>query len=165
MADDEKDVTDETTAAGDAAAQAAPEEVVEEEPIELAVDEDDLDEHGFASVWRIAATTMGGESNMAGTREMAGRLLGFLCKKEYEYVVASSTDLEYLDGWFERDKAILYNWKGDDSGTTDAITQAAYVPAKAMISYLQRERFKPTANYSPRRADRIEWFQEKWGIG
>ena len=146
---------------------APPEEEAVVEPIVLSVDEEDLDEHGFASVWKVAASTMGGESeqNMAGTREMAGRILGFLCKKEYEFVVASSTDLEYLDGWFEREKAIIYNWKGDESGTTDAITQAAHVPAKAMISYLERERFKPTANYSPRRADRIEWFTEKWGIG
>ncbi|MEM9366920.1 MAG: hypothetical protein AAGD07_13075, partial [Planctomycetota bacterium] len=75
-----------------------------------------------------------------------------------------STDAEYLDSWFERDKAILYNWKAD-SETTDAITQHAQVPAQAMISYLKRERFKPTANYSPRRADRVAWFQEKWGVG
>lgn len=132
------------------------------EEIVLSVNKDDLDEHGFTSVWNVASSTCGGD--LERTRDMAGRILGFLCKKDYEHVLVSGTDAEYLDSWFERDKAILYNWKAD-SETTDAITQHAQVPAQSMISYLKRERFKPTANYSPRRADRVAWFQEKWGVG
>ncbi|MEM6364147.1 MAG: hypothetical protein AAF539_12895 [Planctomycetota bacterium] len=132
------------------------------EPIVLKFNPDDADEHGFASVWNIASATFDGD--LEKTRDMAGRILGFLCKKEYEYVVVSSTDATYLDEWFERDKAILYNWKAD-AETTDAITQHAFVPAAACLSFLERQRFKPTANYSPRRADRVAWFQEKWGVG
>lgn len=128
----------------------------------LRYNKEDTDEHGFTSVWNVASATCDGDE--ARTRDMAGRMLGFLCKKEYEHVVCSSTDAEYLDSWFERDKAILYNWKAE-SETTDAITQHAFVPAAAMISFLKREKFKPTANYSPRRADRVAWFQEKWGLG
>ena len=136
----------------------------EETPVEIVLryNKDDTDEHGFASVWNVASATCDGDT--ARTRDMAGRMLGFLCKKDYEHVVCSSTDAAYLDEWFERDKAILYNWKAD-SETTDAITQHAYVPAAAMTSFLKREKFKPTANYSPRRADRVAWFQEKWGLG
>lgn len=132
------------------------------EPIEVKYSKDDVDEHGFTSVWNIASATVQGDTDK--TRDMAGRILGFLCKKEYEHVVCSSTDAQYLDEWFERDKAILYNWKAD-AETTDAITQHAHVPAAAVVSFLQREKFKPTANYSPRRADRVAWFEEKWGIG
>ncbi|MCM2370413.1 hypothetical protein [Aporhodopirellula aestuarii] len=135
------------------------EDVVE---IVLQYNKEDVDEHGFTSVWNVAAATCDGDQ--LRTRDLAGRILGFLCKKDYEHVVVSSTDAQYLDEWFEREKAILYNWKAD-SETTDAITQHAQVPAASMISFLKREKFKPTANYSPRRADRVAWFQEKWGIG
>lgn len=138
-----------------AAVEAAPEVV-------LAYKKDDVDEHGYTSVWNVASATCDGDVDR--TRDMAGRILGFLCKKEYEHVLISSTDAQYLDEWFEREKAILYNWKAD-SETTDAITQHAQVPAASMISFLKREKFKPTANYSPRRADRVAWFQEKWGVG
>ena len=145
------------TAASDATEEKeAPPEVV------LSYNKDDVDEHGFTSVWNCAASTC--DNDTERTRDMAGRMLGFLCKKEYEHVVVSSTDAQYLDEWFEREKAILYNWKAD-AETTDAITQHAMVPAASMISFLKREKFKPTANYSPRRADRVAWFQEKWGVG
>ncbi|TWU16645.1 hypothetical protein [Allorhodopirellula heiligendammensis] len=140
--------------------EAETEEIAPE--VTLQYSKDDVDEHGFTSVWNVASATC--EGDQARTREMAGRMLGFLCKKEYEHVVVSSTDAQYLDEWFEREKAILYNWKAD-SETTDAITQHAQVPAASMISFLKREKFKPTANYSPRRADRVAWFQEKWGVG
>ncbi len=130
--------------------------------VTLQYNKEDVDEHGFTSVWNVASATC--EGDQARTREMAGRMLGFLCKKEYEHVLVSSTDAQYLDEWFEREKAILYNWK-PDAETTDAITQHAQVPAASMISFLKREKFKPTANYSPRRADRVAWFQEKWGVG
>lgn len=143
-------------------------ETAEAKPIEtppeivLQYNKEDVDEHGFTSVWNIASAIC--DNDLAQTREMAGRILGYLCRKEYEHVLVSSVDAQYLDEWFERDKAILYNWKAD-SETTDAITQHAQVPAASLISFLKRERFKPTANYSPRRADRVAWFQEKWGIG
>lgn len=130
--------------------------------INLTYYKEDVDEHGFTSVWNIASATC--DRDTARTRDMAGRILGFLCKKEYGHIVISSTDAQYLDEWFEREKAILYNWKAD-SETTDAITQHAQVPAASMISFLKREKFKPTANYSPRRADRVAWFQTKWVIG
>lgn len=140
--------------------KAETEEVVPD--VTLQYSKDDVDDNGFTTVWNVAAATC--EGDQARTREMAGRILGFLCKKEYEHIVISSTDAKYLDEWFEREKAILYNWKGD-SETTDAITQHAHVPAASMISFLKREKFKSTANYSPRRADRVAWFQEKWGVG
>jgi len=133
-----------------------------EEKIVLKFNPEDCDEHGYTSVWNVASATFDGD--LEKTRDMAGRILGFLCKKDYEHVVISSTDAQYLDEWFERDKAIIYNWKAD-SETTDAITQHAHVPAASMLSFLEREKFKPTANYSPRRADRVAWFQEKWGVG
>ncbi|MEM9367486.1 MAG: hypothetical protein AAGD07_15955, partial [Planctomycetota bacterium] len=57
------------------------------EEIVLSVSKDDLDEHGFTSVWNVASSTCDGD--LERTRDMAGRILGFLCKKDYEHVLVS----------------------------------------------------------------------------
>jgi hypothetical protein len=120
------------------------------ENIEINASPDDLDEDGFISLWNVAATTCEGDQEK--TRALASAFLGFLCKKEY------------LDSWFEKDNKILYAWK-PDSEMVDVVAQHAEVPFIAFKSFMENQKFKPTANYSPRRADRVEWFTNKWCVG
>lgn len=132
------------------------------EDIEISASPDDMDEDGFISLWNIASTTCDGDQEKA--RALASAFLGFLCKKDCDFVVTSTSGAEYLDNWFEKDNKILYQWK-PDSEMVDVISQHAEVPFVAFKGFMQNQKFKPTANYSPRRADRVEWFQNKWSIG
>lgn len=130
--------------------------------LEITVDEDCLDGQRFASLWNIAASTMGGD--IEKTRALASKFLGFLCKHQCPLVVASTTDLTYLDEWFERENALLYNWKAD-SDKVDVVAQHAQVPFDYFRSFLEEKKFRPTVNYSPRRADRVHWFKNVWNVG
>ena len=132
------------------------------EAIEWKVEPDTVDEDGFVSLWNIASATCGGD--VAQTREMAARLLGFLCKRQCDFVVVSTTTAEYLDERFERDNKLLYDWK-PDSESVDVLAQHAEVPFEAFRIFMETRKFKPDGNYSPRRADRVEWFQEMWNVG
>ena len=132
------------------------------ENIELTVSKEDQDEDGFVSIWNVAAATMSGDQTL--TRALASAIMGFLCKKECDFVVVSASGAEYLDGWFEKDNKILFQWKPEHE-TVDVISQHAEVPFNALRDFLKNKKFKSTANYSPRRADRLEWFQNKWNIG
>ncbi|MEM9587542.1 MAG: hypothetical protein AAGA03_09690 [Planctomycetota bacterium] len=131
-------------------------------PLELKRPADLEDPNGYATLWSIAAATF--DDDLEKTREFAGRLLGFLCKQKCDFVVCSSTDAEYLDSTFERDNKLLYNWKAE-SEYVDMISQHAEVPYNTLRLFLLNRKFKPDGNYSPRRADRVEWFQDMWNVG
>lgn len=142
-----------------------PEALVEVDPMAslvIKIDPETVDDDGFVSIWNIAATTMGGKTELA--RVLASKMLGFLCKHQCDFVFASSTDANYLDQWFERDTSLLYDWS-PASEKVDVVTQHAQVPAKALVRFLKEKKFDATKNYSPRRADRVLWFSDLWCIG
>lgn len=126
------------------------------------VNQDDLDSSGFASIWNIASASRDG--NVEETRAFAASLLCFLCQKECDFVVISTTDAEYLDAWFERDSTLLYNWK-PDSERVDVLSQHAEVPFEALVHFLGNKNYSPERNYSPKRALRVEWFSNQWNLG
>ena len=130
--------------------------------LEITVEPSDVDEHQFSSVWNIASATMGGDATQA--RFLASKFLGFMCKHRFNFVIASPTDAKYLDEWFERDTSLLYNWK-PESESVDVVAQHAYVPFDTFVSFLKTKKFQADKNYSPRRADRVEWFTEDWNVG
>lgn len=132
------------------------------EGVEVRVDPETVDEDGYVSLWNVAAATMGGKTAL--TRALASKLLGFLCKQKCDFVFISSTDAKYLDDWFERDTALLYNWM-PDSEMVDVMTQHAQVPANALLRLLKAKKFNPVAKQAPRRADRVDWFTNQWCIG
>jgi len=128
----------------------------------IKIDADTVDEDGFVSIWNIAATTMGGKTEVA--RILASKLLGFLCKHRCDFVFTSSTDAKYLDEWFERDTSLLYDWS-PQSEKVDVVSQHAQVPAQGLVRFLKEKKFDPLKSYSPRRADRVQWFSDQWCIG
>jgi hypothetical protein len=129
--------------------------------IEIKASPDNLDENGFASIWNIASESCDGDLEM--TRALAAQMLCFLCKKDCDFVVVSTTDAEYLDAWFERDTKLLYDWK-PESETVDALSQHAEVPFEPFVSFLANNKFNPKTKYSPRRVDRVEWFTNRWNV-
>lgn len=129
---------------------------------EFTVDATDVDEDQFVSIWNIAASTKGGSAEHA--RDLASRLMGFLCKHRCGLVTVSPTDAKYLDDWFERDNSLLFDWK-PDSDKVDVIAQHAYVPFDAFCNFVKANKFKADQNYSPRRAARVEWFTNDWNVG
>lgn len=136
--------------------------VAELENIQIKVDPKDQDEDGFVSLWNIASASCDGDLDL--TRALASSLLGFLCKKECDFVVTSTANAEYLDNWFEKDTKLLYAWK-PDSEMVDVVAQHAEVPYEAFVTFLANQKFNPKTNHSPRRIDRVEWFQNKWNVG
>lgn len=131
-------------------------------PFELKVNEADLDEDKFVSIWNVASATMDGDQEQ--TRLLAGKLLGFLCKQRCEFVLTSPTDAKYLDEQFESDTGLLYNWK-PESEKVDILAQHALVPFGILKQLVEFKKFAITKAYSPRRADRVEWFTEEWNVG
>ena len=130
--------------------------------LELKVDPSDFDEDQFVSIWNLASSTMEGDSVQA--RVLASRILGFLCKHRCGLLTVSPTDAKYLDEWFERDNTLLYDWK-PESDKVDVLTQHAHVPFDLLCNFLRDKKFDPEKNYSPRRADRVEWFTSDWTVG
>ena len=130
--------------------------------LEFTVDPSDVDEDQFVSIWNVAASTMSGDA--ARTRELASKLLGFLCKHRCGLLTASPTDAKYLDEWFERDNSLLYDWK-PESDKVDVLAQHVQVPFDLFRNFLQKHKFQGDKNYSPRRADRTEWFANDWNVG
>ncbi len=128
----------------------------------LRFESDSLDQHGYTSLWSIAAATMG--DDLLLTRTLASRLLGFLCKHQCDLVLTSSADAEYLDQWYDRDPSILNDWT-PKSERVDVLAQHAHVPASATLTFLKKKKFNPTSTYSPKRADRVTWFKDHWSIG
>jgi hypothetical protein len=129
---------------------------------ELRVSAENLDANGFASLWNIASATNQGE--LEATRTLAAKLLCFLCQRDCDFVVVSTTDAEYLDAWFERDNKLLYDWK-PESEKVDVLSQHAEVPYDALVRFLANHKFNPSGNYSPKRSQRVAWFQNKWNLG
>jgi hypothetical protein len=136
--------------------------LAELEKIEIKAEPSDMDEEGFISLWNVAAASC--EGKLEKTRALASQFLSFLCKKNCDFVVVSTTDAEYLDEWFERDKKLLYDWK-PESELVDVIAQHAEVPCEPFLAYLLNQKFNGKTNYSPRRADRVEWFTNMWSVG
>lgn len=134
----------------------------EQTELEIKIDESDLDEDRFISIWNIASATMDGDSVMA--RSLASKFVGFLCKHRFAYVVVSPTDAKYLDEWYERDNKLLYDWK-PESDKVDVITQHAHVAYDAFLRLLKDKKFSPDKNYSPTRANRLDWFTNDWNVG
>lgn len=141
------------------------EALVEVDPmaaVVIKIDPETVDGDGFVSIWNVAAATMNGKTELA--RVLSSKMLGFLCKHGCDFVFASSTDAKYLDEWFERDTSLLYDWSAT-SEKVDVVSQHAQVPAKALVRFLKEKKFDATKNYSPRRADRVQWFSDQWCIG
>ena len=109
--------------------------MTEQAELEIKIDESDLDEDRFISIWNIANATMEGDAVQA--RSLASKFIGFLCKHRFAYVVVSPTDAKYLDEWFERDNKLLYDWK-PESDKVDVITQHAYVAYDAFFAAAAR---------------------------
>ncbi len=102
--------------------------------------------------------------NLESTRALAAKLLNFLCQRNCDFVVVSTTDAEYLDAWFERDNKLLYDWK-PESEKVDVLSQHAEVPFEALAGFMANQKFNPSTNYKPNRAQRVEWFTNKWSLG
>lgn len=130
--------------------------------IEIKSNPSDMDDDGFITIWNIASASSDGD--LEQTRALAAQFLCFLCKRDCDFVVTSTTNAEYLDEWFERDNKLLYDWNLD-SEKVDVLAQHAEVPYEPFVSFLGNQKFKPKTKYSPRRADRVEWFQNKWSVG
>ncbi len=130
--------------------------------ITISVPEDDVDSDGFITLWNFAAHCCGDE--LVATRDLAAKLLCFLCKKNCEFVVTSSTNAEYLDAWFERDNKLLYDWK-PESESVDVVAQHADVPATGLAMFLKNNGFDPSKSYTATRAVRLNWFREMWCVG
>jgi len=128
----------------------------------ITVNPDDLDEDGFVSLWNIASASSGQDTSQA--RHLAGKLLSFLCIKRCPFVVASPRDIEYLDDWFEREEQPMCDWS-PESDKVDLIAQHACVPADAFLKYLQSYEFETSTNYNPRKATKLAWFNDDWGVG
>ena len=134
----------------------------EQAEFSIKVDEKHLDEDGFASIWNIAHSTMEGDA--AQTRMLAGKFIGFLCKHRSDLVIVSAVDGNYLDEWYERDNALLNDWK-PESDKVDVITQHAFVPFSFFVKLLTEKKFSHEKNYSPTRATRVDWFTNDWSVG
>lgn len=130
--------------------------------LEITASEDILDENCFATLWNIASSTMGGDYDQ--TRQLASRLLNFLCKNRFPYIVASTTDLQYLDDWFERDNKVLYDWS-PESEMVDVVSQHASLPFDTLLQFLTNHKFKSDGKYSASRRVRVDWFQSEWNVG
>lgn len=134
----------------------------EQADFDIKVDDSHLDENGFVSIWNVATATVEGDSTLA--RMMASKFIGFLCKHRCDFVIVSPSDAKYLDEWYERDNALLNDWK-PESDKVDVITQHANVPYKAFVSFLKEKKFAQDKNYSPTRANRVDWFTNDWSVG
>lgn len=128
----------------------------------ITVNPDDLDEDGFTSLWNIASASSGQDTSQA--RHLASKLLSFLCIKRCEFVVISPTDIEYLDGWFEREERLMCDWSPDND-KVDQIAQHVCVPAYALLKYLQSYKFEPAGRYNPRKATKLAWINDDWSVG
>lgn len=130
--------------------------------VQVVIDPSDVDSEGFVTIWNVAAKSADGDTNL--TRQVASKLMGFLCKHRCPFVVASPSDMKYLDEWYERDNSILFDWKPEND-RIDVMAQHAHVPAVSLPGFLETKKFKITTNYSPKRDLRIEWFTNDWCVG
>ena len=134
----------------------------QESNLELTANPSDLDDDHFVSIWNAAAATVQGDTTKA--RELASKLLGFLCKHRCDFLIISPSDAKYLDEWFERDNSLLYNWAAD-SDKVDVVSQHVAAPFEALKGFLVDYKFTFERTYNPRRADRVEWFTSDINVG
>lgn len=134
----------------------------EQAELSIKVAPEDLDENEFASLWNIANATMDGEPMQA--RMLASKFIGFLCKQRCDFVIVSPSDAKYLDEWYERDNTLLNDWSAE-SDKVDVITQHAYVHYQSFLKLLTKKKFSHEKNYSPSRANRVDWFTNDWNVG
>jgi hypothetical protein len=131
----------------------------------VGVDSQKVDADGFIKLWDLAACKGDGEKRSDDeTRELAGKLLGFLCKLRYENVLVTQHAANYLQDRFERNEGVLFNWS-PDTDNIDLIAQHIEVPAQEVVKLLAKKRFDPQENYNPRRSSRLEWFNNDWKVG
>jgi hypothetical protein len=45
------------------------------------------------------------------------------------------------------------------------LSQHAEVPFDALVGFFLNQKFNPSGNYNPKRAQRVEWFSDKWNLG
>ena len=134
----------------------------EQADFHIKIDDSDLDEDRFISIWNVASATMDGDPIQ--TRFLASKLIGFLCKQRFGYVVVTPTDAKYLDEWYERDNSLINDWS-PESDKVDVITQHAHVAYDAFLRVLKEKKFSHEKNYSPSRANRVDWFTNDWNVG
>ena len=128
---------------------------------EIKANPDDVDKHGFVNLWNVATASADGDADKS--KAIAAQLLGFLCKKDCDYILMTKTSAKKLDKWFEEDKKILYDWNLD-SETVEELATCAEIPYKPLINFLKHNKFNPKTKHSPKRADRVEWFENKWSV-
>jgi hypothetical protein len=121
------------------------------------------DEDGYITLWRLAEDSLGYVRSAQTIRELASRLLNFLCKHRYPYVLVVGHDADFLDEQAERDEAAFFNWSGD-SDKVDLIAQYIKVPAEPLARFLKEKGFNAAESYSARRATRQEWFKDDWKV-
>ena len=121
------------------------------------------DEDGYITLWRLAEDSLGYVRSSQTVRDLASRLLNFLCKNRYPYVLLVGHDADFLDEQAERDEAAFFNWSGD-SDKVDMIAQYIKVPADSVTRFLKEKGFSAAENYSARRATRQTWFKENWNV-
>ena len=59
---------------------------------------------------------------------------------------------------------MLYDWK-PESDKVDVVAQHVQVPFDLFRNFLREHSFQSDKIYSPRRADRVEWFTNDWNVG
>lgn len=121
------------------------------------------DEDGYITLWRLAEDSLGYVRSNQTVRELVSRLLNFLCKHRYPYVLLPGHDADYLDEMAERDEAAFFNWSPEND-KVDLIAQCMKVPAEPLTRFLQEKSFRAADSYSVRRATRQEWFTSDWNV-
>lgn len=122
------------------------------------------DEDGYITLWDLAAIEPeGGERSLPDTRYVASRILNFLAKQRYPYVLVAQHDADSLDQAYERDGAALFRWT-TESDKVDLLAQYMKLPAGAIMRFLRDNKFDAAEAYNPRKSAKIEWFQNDWRV-
>jgi hypothetical protein len=121
------------------------------------------DEDGYITLWRLAEDSLGYVRSSQTIRDLASRLLNFLCRHRYPYVLLAGHDADYLDEMSERDEAAFFNWSPDND-KVDLICQCIKVPGEPLLKFLKEKGFSAAEGYAARRATRQEWFTNDWNV-
>jgi hypothetical protein len=121
------------------------------------------DEDGYLTLWRLTEDSLGYVRSSQTIRELASRLLNFLCRHRYPYVLLAGHDADYLDEMAERDEAAFFNWSPDND-KVDLIAQCIKVPGEPLARFLKEKGFSAAESYSARRSTRQEWFANDWNV-
>ena len=69
----------------------------------------------------------------------------------------SKTALKQVQGAFN-------DWKAE-SDKVEVLTQHACVQYESFLGFLASKKFNVEKNYSPTRANRLDWFSNDWNVG